>query len=84
MDDFASSLSLSDKLILLEIYAAREEKIDGVSSDVLLQKCKVKDKKLSTKTEVVSLIEKNKVDVLLILGAGDIYTIVDPLKVKLL
>ena len=84
MDDFASSLSLSDKLILLEIYAAREEKIDGVSSDVLLQKCKVKDKKLSTKTEVVSLIEKNEVDVLLILGAGDIYTIVDPLKVKLL
>jgi len=83
MDDFASSLSLSDKLILLEIYAAREQKIDGISSDILLQKCNVKDKKLSTKTEVLSLIEKNEVDVLLTLGAGDIYTIVEPLKVKL-
>ena len=48
MDDFASSLSLTDKLILLEIYK-RERKMEGVSSDVLLQKCKVKDKKLSTK-----------------------------------
>ena len=38
MDEFATSLSLSDKLILLEIYAARECKIDGVTSDVLLQK----------------------------------------------
>ena len=83
MDDFASSLSLSDKLILLEIYAARERKIEGVSSDVLLQKCKVKEKKLSTKKEVLSLIEKNEVDVLLTLGAGDISTIVEPLKVKL-
>ena len=83
MDDFASSLSLSDKLILLEIYKTRECKIEGVSSDVLLQKCKVKDKKLSTKKEVLSLIEKNEVDVLLTLGAGDISTIVEPLKVKL-
>ena len=83
MDDFASSLSLSDKLILLEIYAARERKIEGVSSDVLLQKCKVKDKKLSTKKQVLSLIKKNEVDVLLTLGAGDISTIVKPLKVKL-
>lgn len=83
MDDFASSLSLSDKLILLEIYAAREQEIEGVSSDVLLQKCKVKNKKLSTKNEVLSLIKKNEVDVLLTLGAGDISTIVESLKVKL-
>ena len=83
MDDFASSLSLSDKLILLEIYGAREQEIKGVSSDILLQKCKVKNKKLSTKNEVLSLIKKNEVDVLLTLGAGDISTIVEPLKVKL-
>ena len=83
MDDFASSLSLADKLILLEIYPARECKIEGVSSDVLLQKCKVNYKKLSTKKEVLSIIKKNEVDVLLTLGAGDISTIVEPLKVKL-
>ena len=50
---------------------------------MLLQKCKVKDKKLSTKKQVLSLIKKNEVDVLLTLGAGDISTIVKPLKVKL-
>ncbi|MAO72330.1 MAG: UDP-N-acetylmuramate--L-alanine ligase [Flavobacteriales bacterium] len=84
MEEFATSLSLSDKLILLEIYAARECKIEGVTSDILLQKCKVKDKKLCTKKEVLSLIEKNEVDVLLTLGAGDISTIIKPLKDKLL
>ena len=57
-------------------------KIEGVSSDVLLQKCNVKDKKLSTKKEVLSLIEKNNIDVLLTLGAGDISTIIEPLKLN--
>ena len=61
----------------------QEQEIEGVSSDVLLQKCKVKDKKLSTKNEVLSLIKKNEVDVLLTLGAGDISTIVESLKLKL-
>ena len=57
-------------------------KIEGVSSDVLLQKCKVKEK-IKYKKEVLSLIEKNEVDVLLTLRTGDISTIVEPLKVKL-
>ena len=80
MDEFASSLSLADNLLLLEIYAAREQKINGVSSSVLLEKCKNNQKELTDLISVFDLVKKKKIDVLLTLGAGDISTIVEPLK----
>ena len=79
-DEFAIALSLSDRLIILEIYAAREKSIEGVSSEMLLNKCTVDDKKLSKLSAVVDCIEDKDIDVLLTLGAGDISTIVNPLK----
>ena len=80
IDEFASSLSLADNLLLLEIYAAREQKINGVSSSVLLEKCKNNQKELTDLISVVDVVKKKKIDVLLTLGAGDISTIVEPLK----
>ena len=45
MDDFESSLSLSDKLILLEIYRKGTGEIEGVSIRCFVtKKCKVKNK----------------------------------------
>ena len=41
-DEFAESLSLADELILLEIYPAREKSIDGVTSQMLAEKCTIK------------------------------------------
>ena len=79
-DEFARALSLSDRLIILEIYAAREKSIDGVSSEMLLNKCTVDDKKLSKLSAVVEYIESKDIDVLLTLGAGDISRIVNPIK----
>ena len=79
-DEFARALSLSDSLIILEIYAAREKSIEGVSSEMLLNKCTVDDKKLSKLSAVVDCIEDKDIDVLLTLGAGDISTIVNPIK----
>ena len=79
-DEFARALSLSDRLIILEIYAAREKSIEGVSSEMLLNKCTVDDKKLSKLSAVVDCIEDKDIDVLLTLGAGDISTIVNPIK----
>lgn len=80
LDDFATALSLSDNLILLDIYAAREEEIDGVTSKLLLDKCMVENKKLSNLSEVTDLLLTRNIDVLLTLGAGDISTIVHPIK----
>ena len=84
LDEFGDALSLSDRLILLDIYAAREKEIEGISSQVLLEKCIVEDKELSTLNEVIHLISKEDTDILLTLGAGDISTIVDPIKKILL
>jgi len=80
LDEFAKSLSLSNSLIILEIYAAREDIDVGVSSKVLLERCTVEDKVLSSLSEVIHCIKNKDIDVLLTLGAGDIYTIIKPLK----
>ncbi len=69
---FAESLSLLDRVILLDIYPARELPIEGVNSAMLLKNIKSADKCLSTKHEVLSLLKEIKPDILLTLGAGDI------------
>jgi UDP-N-acetylmuramate--alanine ligase len=69
---FAESLSMLDRVILLDIYPARELPIEGVSSAMLLDKIKVTDKQLCSKEEVLQLLPKISPDILLTLGAGDI------------
>ena len=84
LNEFANSLSLADELILLDIYGAREKEIEGVSSKVLLNKCTNLKKELSSLDSVVEKIVDKEIDVLLTLGAGDISTIIEPLRLRLL
>ena len=72
MDEFAEVLATADELILLDIYAAREEPIEGVSSQVLLDKIQMPDKKLVAKTQLIKLIDNEKPELLVTMGAGDI------------
>ena len=65
-------LATADELILLDIYAAREEPIEGVSSQVLLDKIQMPDKKLVAKTQLIKLIDSEKPELLVTMGAGDI------------
>lgn len=69
---FSESLSMLDKVILLDIYPARELPIEGVTSAMLLKMIKTTDKHLCTKNEALHLLEHSKPDILLTLGAGDI------------
>jgi len=78
-DEFAESLSLSDELILLEIYPAREKPIDGVTSQMLAEKCTIKNE-VCSKEQLLSVLEKKDFEVLLTMGAGDISTLVQPIK----
>jgi len=78
-DEFAESLSLSDELILLEIYPAREKPIDGVTSQMLAEKCTIKNE-VCSKEQLLSVLEKKDFEVLLTMGAGDISTMVQPIK----
>jgi UDP-N-acetylmuramate--alanine ligase len=78
-DDFAKSLSLLDTLILLDIYPARELPIEGITSEMLLEKCTNSTKILSTKSNLIDILKTQPLDVLLTMGAGDIDQCVKPI-----
>lgn len=71
-EGFAESLSLLDRLILLDIYPARELPIEGVTSAMLLNMIPLKEKRLIPKNKVIDYLKTIKPDILLTLGAGDI------------
>lgn len=85
-EGFAASLSLenpNDELILLNIYPARELPIEGITSDIILQQTKAKNKILLADNELFSYIEdkinQNEIEILLTIGAGDIDRFVQPI-----
>ncbi len=77
---FAQSLGQLDELILLDIYPAREKPIPGITSDVIFREVQLAAKKRCTKEELVDLLKDSQLDVVLLLGAGDIDTCVEPVK----
>lgn len=86
-DGFAESLSLADKIVLLPIYPARELPIEGVTSEMILEKISHDNKELVSKEALVDWmknyskrINKEFGEVIITAGAGDIDTLVQPLK----
>ena len=69
---FAEALSHADEVILLDIYPAREQPIEGVTSEIIFKDIKCKSKALCTKKSLVETIKNYNFDVLLTVGAGDI------------
>jgi UDP-N-acetylmuramate--alanine ligase len=90
-DGFAEVLDLADEVILLPIYPARELPIEGVDSEMILEKMKNKNKRVLSKEEVLRWIKddyakninKEFGEVLLTSGAGDIDQLVAPIKENL-
>ena len=78
--DFALSLQGADDLVLLDIYPAREKPISGINSQMLLDLCDNQKKELCSKDELLFVLERKSIDVLLTLGAGDIGSLVQPIK----
>ena len=72
VDGFAEALDELDELLLLDIYPARELPIDGVSSKIIFDKMKCKNKQLISKNNLIEKLKENKIEVLMTLGAGDI------------
>ena len=71
-DDFARSLELLDVIILLEIYPAREQPIEGINSQMLLNKINKSAKYVCQNDKLIELLKSLKPELLLTLGAGDI------------
>jgi len=80
-DEFASVLSTLDELILLDIYPARELPIEGVDSQLLLDKVNLANKQLCRKEELVELMsQKEGMEVVVTFGAGDIDALVPAIR----
>ena len=78
--EFASSLSLLDSVILLPIYPAREEPIPGVSSEMILDRITLQDKRIMEKQDLLAEIGDRDTDILVTFGAGDIDRFVTPIE----
>jgi UDP-N-acetylmuramate--alanine ligase len=82
-EGFARILDELDEVILLPIYPAREKPIEGVTSDLIFDRMKLKNKKILEKSDIPGKLNTDNLDVLLTIGAGDIDSLVDPIEEKL-
>jgi UDP-N-acetylmuramate--alanine ligase len=79
-DGFAEVLDMADELLMLDIYPARELPIEGVDSEMILSRMKLANKRKCGKQESIDIVQAEKPELLLTVGAGDIDTLVQPLK----
>jgi len=79
-DGFAKSLSQFDEVLLLDIYPARELPIEGITSSWLLDKMTNNEKKVVSKTNLISEILKSDAKIIVTIGAGDIGELVSSIK----
>lgn len=87
-DGFASVLSTLDEVVLLPIYPAREEPIEGVNSEMLMARITNPHKTIVQKPDLVAYLQKRAEEakepiVVLTVGAGDIDRLVSPIADKL-
>ena len=79
-EEFGVSLSMADEVILLPIYPARELPIEGVTSEMLLEKMTISNKQVLGKQEMVEWVKANKPGLVVMAGAGDIDVLVNSVK----
>lgn len=85
VDGFAEVLSLTDETFLLPIYPAREKPIEGVTSQMITEKMQKGKGTLVEKGEILDIIGNRRaynrnIELIITAGAGDIDTLVQPLK----
>jgi UDP-N-acetylmuramate--alanine ligase len=87
-DGFAAALDLADEVVLLPVYPARELPMEGVNSEMILDRMKLKNKRVMSKEEwmermknvYVKNINREFGELLITAGAGDIDALVEPVK----
>lgn len=79
-DGFAEVLDMADEVILLPVYPARELPIEGVSSEMILDKMKNENKKVLNKEALTNWVRNNRTELLITAGAGDIDTLLEKIK----
>jgi len=79
-DGFAHSLDMADEVIILPIYPARELPMEGVTSELLLNKMQISGKQVLSKEEMKTWVSEHQPKLLVMAGAGDIDALVQPVK----
>ena len=81
-DQFAQSLSLLDEAILMPIYPAREEPIEGITSEWLLEKVNAKQKQVCTAEQLLSYLSEPETELQIVatLGAGNVDDLLPQIK----
>lgn len=79
-DAFATSLSQFDKVLLLDIYPARELPLEGINANWLLSKISLQNKSWVSKESLLKEIETTDYEVVVTMGAGDIGAMVPQIK----
>jgi UDP-N-acetylmuramate--alanine ligase len=84
-DGFAKSLDMADEVFLLPIYPAREQPIEGVTSELIAGKMKKARVTLADKKEVLTIIKEQAADhdqaqLLITAGAGDVDVLIEPIR----
>ena len=83
-DGFAAALNLADEVYLLPIYPAREKPIAGVESEMVASKMTIQKATCCSKEALIECIKNEKnnntIEMLIMAGAGDIDTMVLPIK----
>jgi UDP-N-acetylmuramate--alanine ligase len=75
---FAKSLDLLDEAWLMDIYPARELPIPGVTSKIILELMQLKNKKMVSGQDALTLLKAEKPVIFLTMGAGNIDLLVEP------
>ena len=81
--EFAQALDQADEVILLPVYPARELPMEGVSSQLILDDMHLKQKRIIEKENLLSTIQKENPELLVLCGAGDIAELLEPVKATL-
>ncbi len=78
--EFAQALDTADDIILLDLYPARENPIEGVSSELILGIMSNENKHLLSREGVLDWVSATRPDLLITAGAGDIDQLVAPIR----
>jgi UDP-N-acetylmuramate--alanine ligase len=81
--EFAAALEDLDNCVLVELYPAREQPIEGVSSKLIFDKMTLQHKYLTSKQELLNVLVSIQPEVLLLLGAGDLDRMIPEMLEKL-
>ncbi|GAB4126824.1 MAG: UDP-N-acetylmuramate--L-alanine ligase [Raineya sp.] len=79
-DGFAETLALADRVLLMDIYPAREKPIEGVHAKMIVEKIQTTEKLLVSKENILELLKILPCQIVVTIGAGDIDTLVEPIR----